>query len=227
MPRTAESGASGARLLNLISAVAISADEAKALVESYRRRSERYYPDESPDVRRHRIAKAIVKRYARLSAITGGVTALPSTVPGVGTALAMLGGGAIDTGICIKLQVDMCMCLVECYGHDLTSEDAKHLSMLLALFGTLERLGEAAAVRLGTKAGVAMLRKYLRGAALQTIKMALSTVGVRFTRKALEKSVPFGFGVGAGIVMNYGITHSVGSQAVAWLRLDGESATEI
>jgi hypothetical protein len=218
---------SGARLLNLINAVAISADDAKALVESYRRRSERGHPDESTSDHRDRIAKAIVKRYAKLAAISGGATALPGTIPGVGTALALLGGGTIDAGVCIKLQVDMCMCLVECFGHDLTSEDARHLSMLLALFGTMERLGEAATVRFGTKAGVAMLRKYLRGPALRTIKMGFSAVGVRFTRKALEKSVPFGFGVAAGVGMNYGLTCYVGNQTITWLRLDSESKQKV
>lgn len=69
-----------------------------------------------------------------------------------------------------------------------------------------------------------MLRKYLRRPILRTVKMAFSAVGVRFTRKAVEKSVPFGFGVAAGVGINYGITYYVGNQTVAWLRLDSESA---
>jgi uncharacterized protein (DUF697 family) len=208
------------RLLKLITAVAISPNNAKALVESYRLRSERQHPHESPNDRRRRISRGIVKRYARLAAISA--TALPGAVPGFGTALAMLGGGTADTGICIKLQVDMCMCLAECYGHDLTSEDARHLSMLLALFGTLEGLGEAASVKLGTKAGVTMLQKYLRGAVLQTLKRAFAVIGVRFTRKALEKTIPFGVGVAAGVGLNYSITRYVGDQATQWLSLEGE-----
>ena len=211
---------SGSWLVRLINSLAISADDAYALARSYRQRSERRYPDDIPEAHRDRIARAIIKRYAKMAAISGGATALPETVPGIGTALAILGGGSVDVGVCLKLQVDMCRCLAACYNYDLTSEDAKHISMLLAFFGTIESLGGSAGAALGTKAGVSMLRMYLRGTVLRTLKGAFSSIGVKFTRKALEKSTPFGIDIIIGAGINYGITHYVGNTAKAWFQLD-------
>jgi hypothetical protein len=213
-----DSGA-GSRILRAINAVAISPRDAKALVNSLEKKAAINLPGKSGRDHQDQVAKAIVRRYSRMSGIAGGAAALPSTIPGLGTALAMIGGGAIDTGLSIKFQVDMCMCLAECYGHDLTSEDARHLSILIALSGA-EKTGGATAVKVGTKAGVALLRRYLRGAALQTIKQMFAAIGLRFTRKALEKAAPFGIGVAAGAGINYGLTRYVGSQAIAWFRID-------
>ena len=207
---------SGSWLVRLINSLAISADDAYALARSYRQRSERRYPDDIPEAHRDRIARAIIKRYAKMGCHFG--RCIGSSRDGArnfGTALAILGGGSVDVGVCLKLQVDMCRCLAGRYNYDLTSEDAKHISMLLAFFGTIESLGGSAGAALGTKAGVSMLRMYLRGTVLRTLKGAFSSIGVKFTRKALEKSTPFGIGIIIGAGINYGITHYVGNTAKA------------
>lgn len=210
------------QLLDVMKAISISAEDAKALVDSYRRQFKECQTDKAAAACRDSIAKAIVKRYAKLAAIAGGASALPGIIPGLGTAIAMMGGGSADLTICLKLQVDMCMCLAECYDHDLASEDAKHLSILLAVFGAAETMGEAAAIKLGSRAGVAVLRRHLRGGTLLAIKRGISLVGVKFTRKALEKGMPFGVGVAAGASLNYGVTRYVGRQALTWFRFDEE-----
>ena len=65
-----------------------------------------------------------------------------------------------------------------------------------------------------------MLRQYLKGAALQAVKQAFRRVGVTFTRKAVEKAVPFGIGAAVGGAANYGLTRYVGHQAKQWLIID-------
>ena len=57
--------------------------------------------------------------------MVGGATALPGIIPGLGTAVAMVGGATADSLVGMKLQVDMCMCLAAVFKYDITSEDGK------------------------------------------------------------------------------------------------------
>ena len=75
-------------------------------------------------------------------------------------------------------------------------------------------------MRVGSKAGVKMLRQYLQGAAIQAVKQAFKKVGVTFTRKALEKTIPFGVGVVISGTANYWLTRFVGGQARKWFEID-------
>ena len=152
--------------------------------------------------------------------MVGGATALPGIIPGLGTAVAMVGGATADSLVCMKLQVDMCMCLAAAFKYDITSEDGKHLAFLIAATGSVQRAGIGAGAKIGSKAGVSMLRQYLRGGALQATKQALRRVGVTFTRKAAERAIPFGIGVVVAGGANYGLTRYVGHQAKEWFIID-------
>lgn len=180
--------------------------------------------DANPSANKHRhqelVADKIISRYCRLSATSGGVTALAGVVPGLGTVAAMLGGGMTDAAVSMKLQVDMTMCLAETFGWDLDTEDARHLAFLIAAGGTLEKAGAEAATRVASKAGVTMLRQYLKGAALVTVKEFFKKLGIVFTRKALEKALPFGIGVVIGSSANYALTKYVGNAAKGWFIID-------
>lgn len=206
------------RILKAIQVAAISPADAHALVERLASKARAARAENVPDW----VAERIVARYARMAAGVGGVTALAGAVPGVGTAAALVGGAAADVAASMKLQVDMCMCLAAAYGYDLVNEDARHLAFLIAAGGALEKAGETAAGQLASKAGVTLLRRYLRGATLQVVKAAFRKVGLTLTRKSLEKAIPFGVGVAFGAGGNYVLTRYVGSQAVAWFRTDAE-----
>ena len=210
------------RLLKAVQAVAISPSDAKAMVAKYYQQARNSSGEQGEEAVRDAVVEKIIQRYARLAAGVGGTTALTGIIPGIGTAVAMLGGAATDAAACMKLQVDMCMCLAEAYGWDLDSEDAQHLAFLIAAGGTLEKAGAGAAVNVASKAGVKMLRQYLRGAVLVTIKELFKKVGVTFTRKALEKALPFGIGVAVGSSANYALTLYVGRTASTWFKLDLE-----
>lgn len=134
-------GISGSRLLKIVEAVAINPVEAKKIVEQYRKQSYKKHPNDTECQHQERIADKIISRYSKISAMVGGATALTSIIPGLGTILAATGGATADAVTCMKLQVDMCMCLAETFGYDVTSEDARHLSFLIAGGGTLEKAG--------------------------------------------------------------------------------------
>jgi uncharacterized protein (DUF697 family) len=211
------------RLLKAVQSVAISPADAKALVARLRAQSKKERPDASDKDQAERIANHIISRYAKLAATSGGLTALSGVIPGIGTAIAMVGGGLTDAVVGMKLQVDMVMCLAEAFGHDLLEADAVHLSFLIAAGSSLEKAGVETGVRIASKAGVQMLRQYLKGAALQAVKEMFKKVGLVFTRKALEKAAPFGIGVVLGASGDYALTRFVGAQAKRWFLLDRDA----
>jgi hypothetical protein len=65
----------------------------------------------------------------------------------------------------------------------------------------------------GSKAFVKLVQQHLKGATLQAVKEIFKKLGITFTRKALEKAIPFGVGVVIGFSANKGITWYVGTKA--------------
>lgn len=208
------------RLLKAVQAIAIAPADANAHVARLRVQSEKDHPTDPERAHQERVADHLISWYANLTAMSGGLTGLSGVIPGLGTAIAILGGGAADIAIGIKLQVDMCMCLASNYGHDLNEPDARHLAFLIAAGSSLEKAGVDTGVQIASKAGVNMLRQYLKGAALQAIKEMFQKLGLVFTRKALEKSLPLGIGVVLGAGGDYALTRYVGGRAKAWFALN-------
>ncbi len=210
-------------LLHVVQAIAMSPADVKKLVRRLREQSERKSRARSEPELEERVADHIVSRYARWASTSGGLTALTGVVPGLGTALAAVGGAATDVAVCMKLQVDMCMCLAETFGHDVLTPDAQHLAFLIAAGGALEKVGVEGGTRVGSKAGVVMLRQYLKGATLVAVRELFKKIGITFTRKALERALPFGIGVVLGATSNYALTKYIGAQAKQWFVLDRDT----
>ncbi|MFJ7776231.1 EcsC family protein [Streptomyces yangpuensis] len=209
------------RLQKAVEMIAITPQAATELVGGYRATFEAKFkrrPESLEDKRR--LAAKIIGRYSKLSAVTGAVTAAPSVIPGVGTAVAVLGGGITDIAAALKLQIDMCMCLVEVYETELSDEDKKHLAFVLALAGSVEQMaskgGKAAVLKIAEK----LVYQYLRGPALVTIKQLFKRVSITFTQKAMAKAIPAGVGVAFSSTTNYVLTTMVGKVAVAVLAKD-------
>lgn len=210
----------GGRLLKSVEAIAITPSDAHALVEGYRQKlSGQGLSDLQMS---EAIADKLIARYSKMAGAVGGATGLVGAIPGLGTLAAATGGAAADAAASMKLQVDMCMCMAAAYDYDLNGEDARHLAFLLAAGGALEKAGEQAAVQLASKAGVKMLKQYLRGAVLQAIKGFFKKLGIVFTRKALEKALPFGVGAVLGSSFNYMLTRYVGDTAREWFTIDAD-----
>ena len=173
-------------------------------------------------------AKVIVRGHAARSAVAGGATGTLGAVPGVGTAVALTAGAASDIVLYMKANVDMCSALVYVFNPNMSEDEAFHLAMLLAAYGSLEKkaanaLGKEGA-KLASNAGVRMLRQQLRGGTLIAVKQVFKRVGIIFTRKAVERAIPFGVGAVIGAGANAGMTTYVGRQARKWLELDARTS---
>lgn len=221
MPDTTDGGNAGSRLQKVVEAIAISPEAAHEFVDGYRRsfkgRTGRN-PQSLDD--KARIAKKIIRRYAAYAGTSGALTALPGTIPGIGTALAVVGGGTADVAIALKIQIDMCMCLVDLYGEKLSAEDKKHLAFVLALGSSVEQLATTAGKKAAEEAAKRMVYQYLKGPALVTIKSLFKKVGIIFTQKAAGKAIPGGVGVLISGGANYGLTLFVGTVAISVLAKD-------
>jgi hypothetical protein len=79
--------------------------------------------------------------------------------------------------------------------------------------GTINDAFKGGAKEIGSKAFVKMAKQYLKGATLQAIKEIFKKIGINFTRKALEISLPFGIGVFIGFTANKALTIYVGNKA--------------
>lgn len=214
------------RLFRIVQTIAISPEDAQRVVENCSKQSKEKYPDDAEWQHKSRVADKIIKRYSKQAALIGSATALTGIVPGIGTIVAQVVGTTADTAVSMKLQVDMCLCLADVFGYDITDEDVRHLVFLISVAGSLEKVGSDIGFSVGSKAGVRMLRQYLQGAALQTIKQMFRRIGITFTRKALEKSIPFGVGVVIGGGANYALTRYVGREAKKWFIIDSGDPNE-
>jgi hypothetical protein len=194
----------------------ILADPASIKIETlklYQRYEERYGTKKSSDEIRNLVAKKIVSNYSYFTSFIGGATALTGVIPGLGQVIAAFGGASADAALSMKYQIEMTMALAVIYGHDIEVEEEKRLCLIIAGLGAINETAKEGGKALGAKAFVKMAQKYLKGPTLQAVKEIFKKVGITFTRKALEKAIPFGVGVILGASANKGLTVYVGSKA--------------
>ena len=134
-------------------------------------------------------------------------------MPGLGTAIATFGGATADAALSMKYQIEMTMAIATVYDHNIEIEEKKRLCFIVAGLGAINEAAKEGGKAVGTKAFVKMTQQYLKGATLQAVKEIFKKVGVTFTRKAVEKSIPFGVGVIIGFSANKGLTWYVGNKA--------------
>ena len=199
-------------------------DQSRRLAQRRLAEARRKTPSASELELRRRAAKTIVRGHSLRSGVAGGSTGMIGAIPGVGTAVAVTVGVTTDVVLQMKVNVDMCHALVHLFKPELDDDEAFSYAVSLACYGSLEKRGAkwlgGRATNLASEAGVKILRQQLRGSALIATKQAFKRVGIVFTRKAVEKAIPFGVGAVIGATVNSGITTFVGNQARKHLEID-------
>lgn len=216
------SKAAGSTIMKIVETIAITPQDAREIVCQYEVQARAKHSDFSDDKIKNLVADKIIKRYSSLAATSGGVTSLAGVIPGIGTAFSMVGGGLADVSLSMKFQIDMTMCLAIALKDNLANEDAKHMSFIIALCGTLEKAGVAGGAKIASKAGVKMVDQYLKGATLVFIKELFKAVGITFTKSATIKAIPFGVGVVLGSSAGYAMSQYVGKSAREFFLLDDD-----
>lgn len=161
-------------------------------------------------------AKAIdkvISNYSYYSAFVGGATALTGVIPGLGTVIASFGGATADSALSMKFQIEMTMAIAAICGHNIEVEEEQRLCFIVAGLGAINEAAKEKGKQMGTQAFINMTRRYLQGSTLIVLKEVFQKVGLTFTRKAVEKSIPFGVGVVIGFSANKGFTYYIGRKA--------------
>lgn len=174
---------------------------------------EKANPNKSEADIRKIATKKIISNYSYYSAFSGGATALTGIIPGIGTAVAIGGGASADAVASMKFQIEMTMALATVYDHDILLEEEKRLCYIIAGLGAISEAAKGGGKSVGSKAFVSLVRENLKGATLVAVKEIFKKIGITFTRKALEKAIPFGIGVVIGFSANKGLTWYVGTKA--------------
>jgi uncharacterized protein (DUF697 family) len=94
-------------------------------------------PEQAADYR-EAVAARIIDAYSTRSAIAGGLSALPATLPGPGTGVALIAGSLVDMTLVLKHEVEMAMCLTHLYGFDLRDERERWLAYVIVGVRTCE-----------------------------------------------------------------------------------------
>lgn len=201
----------------LLKAIEIIIANPETIQKDVRQMEEKYYKKYSSKMTdeqiQDKIADHIVSNYSYYTAFTGGATALTGIVPGLGTVIASVGGATADAAVSMKWEIEMVMALASVYGRDITIEEEKRVCYLIAGLGVLNKAAKKGTAEVGSKAMVKMVQQYLKGPTLVAVKEVFKKVGLTFTRKALEKAIPFGVGVVIGFSANKGLTWYVGKKA--------------
>jgi hypothetical protein len=189
------------------------ADIKKETLKLYGKYESSYGTSKSDTELQRMVVKKIISNYSYYTAFVGGATGLTGIVPGLGTVLAATGGAVADTALTMKYQIEMVMALAVVYGHDIENEEEQRLCMIVAGLGAINEATKQSGKAVGSKAFVSIVHQYLRGSTLVAVKQVFKKVGITFTRKGLEKAIPFGVGVVIGGAANKGLTLYVGSKA--------------
>lgn len=198
-------------LLNAVEFVLAKPEDIKrqtdAILNKYRKR---YRSERDEEDVKEMVANKVIKNYSYMTAFSGGATALAGVIPGLGTVVSVTGGAAADIALCMKFQVEMVMALAHVYEHDILAEEERRLCFIIAGLGAINQATQKGAKEVGSKAFTKMVQQYLKGSSLVAVKEIFKRVGVTFTRKGLEKAVPFGVGAVIGFTVNKTLTWFIG-----------------
>lgn len=177
-----------------------------------------------PKVSNDKLANWFADRSRRLYTAYGVVSALPSVIPGIGTAVQVgIEAGTIlgDLAYMIRHMARMSMGIAAIYEQDLNGFDTQEFLKLLEYWcGALRPMGDAF-VRLGVKASIKIIDKNITGSMLNKInqKVGIALVAKYGTKRgsiALGRAIPFGIGALLGGAFNYATMTGFKKAAIKW-----------
>ena len=173
------------------------------------------YPDLADDL----FLVHLVRRRAKLSGLIGAITAVPSTFPGAGTAVA-LGSSLADSAAMLYSEVALIVELCAASGRAVDDSEVLTVDVLVVLASSAgvevpeELLTEA---RRGALQPTAIPQSTLADLNRELGARVVKRIARRRARVILGRELPFGFGVALGGVANYRTMHALGRTATKHL----------
>ncbi|MBI3725311.1 EcsC family protein [bacterium] len=158
-----------------------------------------------------------IAHYAWSAALSGGATALPGIVPGLGSLLAVTGGTLVDMGLLLKFEVELSLVLSTLHGFDIAREEERQLAFLLASVGTYDArtgwsyLGDVA------RAEVVAIWNYAPRELSKMLVTVMAKLALVLISRSFVRALPL-VGIGVGASMNKVLTERVGERCKNELR---------
>jgi hypothetical protein len=190
----------------------------KAAVEVERLR----HPDATPKD----IARLLMYRRSKGSAIGGAVSALPGAFPGVGTATE-IGAGLADAVALVYTQVALVLAVAAAFDHDLEAHDdrAADVRIVLALDAGAARFGKGGVVELADGEPLKPHDRTLSEDLNRELgAMVVKRTARRRVRTLLGREIPFGVGVAIGAGSNFKAIRHTGRTALRYYEFTAPAA---
>jgi hypothetical protein len=178
-----------------------------------------------PDATPRDIARNLVYRRSRLSALGGAVSSIPGVFPGVGTATE-IGAGLADTVALVYSQVALVLAVAAAFDHDLSAHDERSadVRVVLALDAGVARFGkrgpELADGEVLDPNDRALSEHLSRGVGALVVQRTAR----RRVRTLLGREIPFGVGVLIGGSANFSVMHHTGRTALRYYEFTAKGA---
>jgi len=115
-----------------------------------------------PDLSTQELVERLIKAKCQKTAAIGAGTSAASLVPGLGTAISLTVGLAVDIGSTLKLQSELVLEIAEAHGHRLTERQRSHVLLAVTGLSTgISQLSGKAVKGLSQKAGELAAKKWL------------------------------------------------------------------
>lgn len=190
-------------LLYIINAVAPKYEDIALEIEELRK--------SNPKLNKSELSKKFARKIRNQYTSVGVVTALPSAIPGLGTAAQIaIEGGMISGDLLVMLRGMSKMC----YGigmineKDMTQGFNQDFIKILGMWSGVIVPLKTATEKIGTKVAFTQFNKHISGKMLQKINKKVGTTiltkyGTKRGGVALGRMIPFGVGAIVGGTFNY------------------------
>lgn len=208
--RRTTAAVSGEQLLSAVERVVDDVDSLIARVETMRSST----PEEDDtEARLEQLAAMVISDFSTRAAIAGGAAAVPGILPGVGSAVALVGGAVADMTLSLKHDVEMILCLSHVYGFDIRDQRERWLAYVMAGVRTHAARGHRNYLVDLAEVQLDALPKYTPR---QLFKLAATVVGklaLRSLSRGYARALPV-VGIVISASTNKFLTTSVGWAAV-------------
>lgn len=157
----------------------------------------RQYPEKT----NHELAQLLIDKKAKLCATTGAITAAPAGLPGIGTLLAVIGGGLIDIGSLSYLMSELALELSLLYRRDLEIPSAHRESIIVLV----------SALGAGKKISKVVIDQMTTRGMLNLSQRLLVSIGIKVSQRSILKIFPI-IGMLLSGILNYYLCQKVGKK---------------
>ena len=218
---SAEVEAKAEKILNAVSRILDSNDKIRSVCKKYKRQALLNTDDDDDDEKSiyMEAGKRIITHYSDRASISGGLAGLPSMIPGLGTAVSIIGASTADIVLMLKFEFEMALCLCCLTGFDIDEERNRQLAYALATASSRDILtNQDELLQSKTIVGSAFWDYSVRQLSKHIIKNITAILCINLT-KGMIKALPF-VGAAVGASFNKVMTKRTGLCCLdaLWLR---------